>query len=479
MEIRLFNKLILLIFLQSLYFTGIAGDTTTIVIVHVNDIHGRIEQFGKLAAFVNGIKSKNENTFLVSAGDMFTGNPVVDRYPDKGFPIINLMNNLGFSIAELGNHEFDYGQEILKKRFIQATFPIICSNIISDKSPIGQTKQYYTIKTNNGIKLAFIGYLQVNEKGIPDTHPDRIKNIEFIPFTNLVEKQRHLKDSANILIALSHLGIENDKVLATKFPELEIIIGAHSHTFIPNPVNKIGKPMIVQCGSYLEYIGKLTIKYADGKVVFRADTLIQTSSLKDIDTVIQKIADAYDSEPFLQEQIGFCKTAIVGKQDIGSLMADAAKSLPGVDFAFQNNGGIRLDSIPSGAIIRKTIYNLDPFDNEIIMFKMTDDEIISLIKNSYTKSNNIDLQVAGLHYKITLNADSTIKNITLKNINGAALLHTKKYIVTMNSYIASTYKFDHFDTGIPMRIGSAENLLNFIRKQKKIYYKNEVRAIIK
>lgn len=472
-------KSLLVCFFLSIRIIGFPGDTTTIVIVHVNDMHGNIDKLGKLSTYVKKTKQNNENIFLVSTGDMFTGNPVVDKHPEKGFPIVDLMNKIGFDVAELGNHEFDYGQEILKKRLQQATFPVICSNILWDKSPLESMKPYITLTTKNGIKVLFLGFIQINENKIPDSHPLKVKGINFIDFTEDAIKYRNLKDSTNIFIVLSHLGYESDKALAQILPNLEVIIGGHSHTTLQNPIEEKGKPLIVQTGAYLDYIGKLTIKYYQGNVISRIDTLIKVADLTENDVAIQKEIDIFNADPVLLEPIGVADATIKGVQNLGSMMTDAVTTMLGADIAFQNNGGVRLDSISSGNISKKIAYNLDPFDNDLVLFNLSTDEIKSLIKNSYLKNHKPDLQVSGIKYCIELNPDSTVKNILLTDYKGNTIKEEKMYKVIMNSYISSTYKFDHKGTGMPTNITSSENLISFIKYKKHLKYLKEERVSVK
>ncbi len=105
-----------------------------IVIISTNDIHGRIEQFPKLATFVERIKTKHPNVILVDAGDRFTGNPYVDHAQEKGLPIISLMNDLGYEIGTLGNHEFDFGQKIIRARINNSSLPLVCAKINTSSS---------------------------------------------------------------------------------------------------------------------------------------------------------------------------------------------------------------------------------------------------------------------------------------------------------------------------------------------------------
>ena len=106
-KLQMYMTLLWIMFLSGCQNT----EEKEIVIISTNDIHGRIEQFSKLATFVKRIKEEHPNVILVDAGDRFTGNPYVDHAKEKGFPIISLMNDLGYEVGTLGNHEFDFGQK--------------------------------------------------------------------------------------------------------------------------------------------------------------------------------------------------------------------------------------------------------------------------------------------------------------------------------------------------------------------------------
>ncbi len=93
-----------------------------VVFLHVNDMHAKIENMGKLAYLADSIRSIHPYVFLVSSGDNFTGNPIVDMFPEKGYPMIDLMNQVGFNLSAIGNHEFDLGQDVLDKRRKEATW---------------------------------------------------------------------------------------------------------------------------------------------------------------------------------------------------------------------------------------------------------------------------------------------------------------------------------------------------------------------
>jgi 5'-nucleotidase/UDP-sugar diphosphatase len=152
--------------------------STEILILHTNDMHSRIDNFGKLAYLADSLRKTHKYVFLVAAGDNFTGNPIVDMYPDKGFPMIELMNNLHFDVTALGNHEYDMGQELQNKRRQQATFPFISCNI-EVSGAVAKPYEPYVILKAGKIKIPFLGILQLGENGLPDSHPSRLDGLKF------------------------------------------------------------------------------------------------------------------------------------------------------------------------------------------------------------------------------------------------------------------------------------------------------------
>src|SRR5690606_36125845 len=105
------------------------AEVETIVIFSINDPHGKIHNFDKIKTIIDKEKEKESQVYFVSGGDIFSGNPIVDYHPEKGSPLVDLMGKAGMDVSALGNHEFDYGQEILQDRMLQADFPFLCANL--------------------------------------------------------------------------------------------------------------------------------------------------------------------------------------------------------------------------------------------------------------------------------------------------------------------------------------------------------------
>lgn len=454
---------------------NINPDTTKIVILSLNDQHAKIDNYDKLKALVDKIRKENKHVLLFAAGDNFTGNPVVDMYPDKGYPIIELMNEVGFNAATLGNHEFDYGQEILLKRMMQAKFPYLSANVTDNTGKL-KISPYKIFTLSDGIKIAVIGAIQLGSNGLPDSHPNNLQNISFTDGIQSIEKYKSLRDSCNIFIALTHLGFEADQQLAKLVPQIDLIMGGHTHTltkpaFIENDVT------IMQAGSGVKSLSMATILLVDGKVVKITPEMLNVSSFDKQDEAIAEKIKQYNDNKELNREIGYALSDILDKDELGSLMTDAILSLKNIDFAFQNNGGIRIDYLKKGPITLKDVYKLDPFGNEVILFKMRSDEIKSLIINAYKDSDNsIDLQVAGMKYTIITDEDGVAMDVIMETSKGKSLKNKKHYRVAVNSYIASSYKFDHKDQGRSLFKTTAQTLIDFLTIKKEVNYSGQKRA---
>lgn len=456
---------------------ALASDTTKIIILSTNDMHAKIDNFSKLAYLADSLRHIYANVFLVSAGDNFTGNPVVDQYPEIGYPMIDLMNKLHYDVSALGNHEFDLGLENLNKRMEQATFPFISCNIEASGTILKQPKPYINLQTANGVKLIILSAVQLGENGLPDSHPDKLIGLRFEEGIAKAVTYKNLRQQCNIFIALTHLGIEKDTMLAKQMSELDIIIGGHSHTLMEKPffVNGV---MIIQAGSGLKYTGKITVLVCKGKVVGRSDELIDLGKISGKDNVVQGIIDAYNDNPVLNQVIATAKQAITGEDELGSLMTDAITERLGVDIAFQNNGGIRISELAAGDILLKDIYKLDPFGNIVVKFLMNVAEIKSLIASSYNRGKSPDLQVSGITYTVMVDSAQVLKDLQLLGRDGNVLNPDKEYSVGISSYVASSYHFEHRDAGESLYTTTAQTLIDFLKAKKIVDYKGVKRAFV-
>jgi len=235
--------------------------------------------------------------------------------------------------------------------------------------------------------------------------------------------------------------------------------------------------MIVQASSGLKYIGKTTLLIEEGRVTGRNDEVIPITALSREDTAVAALCAKYNRNEEFTQVIGTAENSVKGYDNLGSLMTDAITHQLKVDIAFQNNGGIRVSSLPQGPITLKDIYQLDPFGNLVVTFRMKPSEIKSLIAYAYNLEKGIDLQVSGIYYNVAADGQGHCLSVDLfDNVTAKSLDPEKEYTVAMNSYIAASYRFDHADPGITGSITTAEILINYLKEVKKINYSGEKRG---
>jgi 2',3'-cyclic-nucleotide 2'-phosphodiesterase (5'-nucleotidase family) len=203
------------------------AEETVIRILHVNDFHGFAEPYqpygsnemlggiAYLAAKVNDLR-KQRPSLLLSAGDMIQGNNWANLF--QGESVIELMNTMGFDAMVAGNHEFDFGQEILQQLISEAHFPVLGANVqgMSMLKP-------FIIREIDGVKIAIVGV--VTEDTSVTTHPRNAAGLQFEPPADTIEKyMKELQKQPDVIFVLSHIGYTADRALAEKVDGIDVIV---------------------------------------------------------------------------------------------------------------------------------------------------------------------------------------------------------------------------------------------------------------
>jgi 2',3'-cyclic-nucleotide 2'-phosphodiesterase (5'-nucleotidase family) len=434
-----------------------------IIIFHTNDMHAKIDRFAKIAWYVQQERKKHKYVFFMNAGDSSSGNPVVDQANPRGEPIRRLLPLMGYDVMTLGNHEFDYGQELLGNFMEQSKFPILCANIDVKTGKIPQPRPFVILETENHIKIAVLGLIQVEkETGLPSSHPDNLKGLAFFDPIETALKYRHLREDNHLFIALTHIGNEEDEPLAGKMPELDVIIGGHSHTVIKEPT-ETDDVLIAQAGGQAKSLGRIELVLQNGKLIKKTGSLIDVKDIEGEDPEIKKMVAQFNDNPVLKEVVAHLPHPLQGKIQLGNLVTDAVRQRFDLDAAVHNSGGLRVDRLEKEVKL-KDVYSLLPFGNYSVRFEMTPAEIASLIRNDYQRHKGLDLQISGLHYVVTRTLEHEVTGIDLRTPDGKPLDETKTYAVGMNDYIASAYKFDHNDPGKSLMLEVAAVTTDYLRE---------------
>ena len=446
-----------------------AASEAEIVILSVNDIHANIDLFPKFASMVDSLCAIYPDMLLFSAGDNRTGNPINDQYVPVNYPMIELMNQTGFDLSALGNHEWDANIDNLRNDIERANFPFLCANVFIPDS-VDLDIEPFAIFEQQGVKMTIIGMIEIRHDGIPGTHPNNLKKVSFKNAKVVLPEYQYLRNQNDVVILLSHCGFEDDMELAKANPWLDAIIGGHSHTLIEHPSETNGV-LITQSGSHLKYATLMKLRVKGHKVVGKEAIVLDVNKVRNGKSEIKKLVNEYNDAPALNEPIATAKTKFETSEELGCMMTDAFREMSGADFAFQNTGGVRVNYLKQGPITVKDVYSIDPFNNDVVVYQMTGNQVKKFILDSYRKNGGHPSFVSGMTYKISDDGRSV-----WVNMDGANFSTNKVYKVAFNSYMASTVNIESVDEGRSMFKTSEEMIIDYLRKHKVVDYQGVART---
>ncbi len=473
-------------------------DIVQLQILTVNDFHGALVENGKnpgaakLVQFLHEAKAElPEGTLIVSAGDMFQGSS--DSNLLFGKSVVFVMNYAGFDAMTLGNHEFDWGIDVLKQRIVQSDFPYVCANVIDKRT--GKTADFvkpYTIVERSGVKIGIIGIatpetvFKVNPKLIAGyTFADPVQTVNA-----LVPVLR--QQGVDIIIVISHLSgftkengeVDGDAIdLTWKTEGISAIVSGHSHQFVSAIVS--GVP-IVQAGYNGRAVGKVELLYD------KANRQIDASSVAVIKLSYPDLAADPEVQALLEEgrqEVAAVKEVVIGQNEralghdrnerdetlLGQWVTDQMRQVAQADVAFQNMGGLRT-GLAQGTVTMGSLYEVMPFDNTLVTVTMTGEQIRKALEQGLWNGNAGVIQYSGL--KVVCDMENRqLVSVTLAD--GAPLGLNKTYKVVINDFMASggdgfivfQAGRNYTDTGIPVR----DMLADAIRKQQVIDFAGDNR----
>lgn len=470
-----------------------AGKT---VILHTNDVHGAIAGYAYITALKADYEAKGAEVILVDAGDYSQGEVYVSD--TKGLDAVEMMNVTGYDVVTLGNHEFDYGYAQLKENMTKADFKILCANVYGeDGTPIFDAN--YTYTTKSGVKIGFFG--METPEAQTKANPALIKGLKFdTDLKAVAEKQLEALKDDDVVIALSHLGVDDSSKPYTSYDlynaakGIDFIIDGHSHSVMTKGKN--GEP-IQSTGTKFANIGVIVIDDATKKIESNSLFEIKEDTAKDaiVAAAAQKIIDRIDKEygaVFAKSKVELNGAKAPngnrdGETNNGDLITDAMlwkvmQNKEGLTVnedhvvAITNGGGIRA-AIKVGDVTKKDIKTVLPFGNTIEVIYVTGTELLEALEAStfcVPESIGGFPQVSGISYTISTGAvydanaetypastyygPKSINRVTINSINGKDFKLGDTYAVVTNNFSAAGgdtyYAFKaataKFDTGVPL-----------------------------
>lgn len=397
-------------------------------ILHSNDLHSHEASFlekgrnvggiSRIAHLIKSSKKNNPRVFAVDAGDIFQGTPYFEYY--KGASEVECLNKAGYDIYTIGNHEFDEGSKNLGEKLKAAKFDVISANLDpSADANLSQVVKASVVKTIDGEKIGFIGMITpvLNEMA-PHLAGVKVKATGANWMDPLKAEIDNLKkQGVNKIVVVSHCGLELEKQMAESLPDVDVVVGGHSHTRLDKPVivkrADGSNCYVVQTGCYGRALGRLDLAF-DSK----GELLLPQSKYRLINITDKIFQDpetqAYVSEmgkPFAALQSTFIGNAL-GNFDnkfknyptdspIGDLICDALANIGaeyGATIALQNRGGIR-GGIEQGQISVQRVREVLPFTNKMMVATLRGDALLQVLEKSVSGVLGARfLDVAGLKY---------------------------------------------------------------------------------
>ena len=269
-----FQILFLLCLALSFTFSIFAQDTKEVIILQTSDVHSRIEPinqkgdryynkggFVRRAAFLEEFRKDHKNVLLFDCGDISQGTPYYNMF--RGEVEVKLMNEMGYDAMTIGNHEFDFDVDNMARIFKMDDFPVVCANYNLDATVLKDIVKPYVVLEKYGLRIGVFGLgtqpegmIQANKcEGVVYEDPIRVSN----EIATLLKEE----EGCDLVVCLSHLGIQMDEHLVAGTHNIDVILGGHSHTFMEGPktyLNMDGKEVpVMHTGKNGVRVGRLDL----------------------------------------------------------------------------------------------------------------------------------------------------------------------------------------------------------------------------
>lgn len=404
--------------------TGMATAEYTLHVIHINDLHSRIEPInrfdstcsaedetegkcfggvGRVATKINELRdqitAEGGNVIVLDAGDQFQGSLMYTTY--KGTVEAEFMEAIGFDVMAVGNHEFDDGPIKLAEFVDLVSFPVISGNLdLTGEDMLRDKVGNSVVLEVGGERIGIVSALATDTVETSSPGPNVVFQNEIEALAQDVAELE--ADGVTKIIALTHVGLPKDLAIAEAVEGIDAVVGGHSHTLLNNSDEKaagpyptmVGDTPVVQAYAYSKYVGHLQLTFDDAGNVTAAtgDTILLDASVTPDAGIVARVAElAGPIEELKARPVSEAVEPIEGDRSVcramecpmGNLVADAMLARvadQGITIAFQNGGGLRA-SIDAGEITMGEVLTVLPFQNTLSTFEATGQDLIDALEN--------------------------------------------------------------------------------------------------
>ena len=490
-----------------LLFAVIPVYTETVVFLHSNDTHGIYKPYriktgqgerwvGGMEAtchYIDAIREKEGRVFYVDTGDIMTGTMAAELVHKgvTGGLMIEFLNNLGCDVWCFGNHEFDLGLENALGLARLAHFPTLVSNIVYKDSGEPILPNPYHIFDAGEIKVGFLAVM--SEKFLVEVLKERVQNLGILPVVPTLRS--HLEDldeKADLIVVMYHGKYNEARDIAREISKADIILVASEE----GRTEKVNGIVVQSTLGHQRSLGYLKVEVHDDQVMgyegkqiqlWAQDQLIPSPQIKTlVEYVDEKVGSEYAMKIGEAKRDHFQDGETV-ENSLGDWITDVMRWKTKAEIGFHNTGGIRAD-ILAGPITKEDIFEVSPFRNTLVVFKLTGRQIKELLEHDVDKGWD-RLQVSGMTYAYhPADARPLGQRIESISVNGKILVKEGKllqpdqvFTVVSNNYLVGQAKNKYFgfsvdeisDTGVLIN----QVLIEWLEKHKVLDYKIEGRIV--
>ena len=439
---------------------SLADGHETLTIVHVNDVHGRLEEndfdgtigYPKMKTFLDGMKEENPNMLLLHAGDSFHG--TIPANLTEGEVVVEVMNAMEFDAMVPGNHDFNFGYERLLELKAMSEFDILAANVVKEDGTM-DFDPYMVYEMENGMRVGI--FALATEETKTKSHPDNTRGVEF---ADIIETGNEAVEAleemdADMIIALIHLGVDASSEdtaykLADGVDGIDLIIDGHSHSIMGEGAGELRNgALIVQAGWYLNHVGVVNVEMMDGEPVFAAAVhpYEEFAEVEADEYISGIIAEATAPIEEMQMEVvgnttvvldGVRENVRTGETNLGNLITDAMIVASGADVALTNGGGIRA-SIDAGEITLGEVLTSFPFTNVLTNIEVTGADLMAALEHGvkdYPEAAGHFPHVSGMSYTFDPNMEVGSR-ITELMIGDEPVDLEATYMLVTNDFLAA------------------------------------------
>ena len=426
--------------------------TVRVTLLQVNDVYqfapvdlGTRGGLARLLTLKKEIEKQSPNTLFLLSGD--TISPSVESITYKGAQMIDAWNTAGLDYSTFGNHEFDFGPDVLRQRMKESKFKWIVANVIDKKTgqPFGDAPAY-VIREFDGVKVGIFGLTLEETKITSRPGPD-------VEFLNPCETARKMVSEIHArgvktVIALTHLSMSEDKEVA-RCSGVDVIIGGHEHTLLESSSG--GAPIFKMTADARELgqidlnISKNTgaVESIDWKVIpvtdkikddpqFAAINRKYGALLKELSVLVGRTAVDLDARSAVNR---------TQETNIGDFIADAFRATTASDVALMNGGSIRADEIiRAGSLTKRDVLSMLPFKNKVVKVELSGATLRQVLEHGVARSAEDAEpgrfpQVSGITFTFDATRPPGSRIVSL-TVNGKSLDEKKNYTLAATDYVA-------------------------------------------